>query len=154
MYVYSCRLIKYYDQAPKSRYTRYALRYMYTEVRERCVIENELQSGYCGSDSFVADHQKPFIIVWSLLRLAEFREGRNRLLYVAGFLTTVVKTTVPRSDLSTFDMSAWDGCASTDLNQLFLPQRLTVDRSHHTQGPVSNQFVWCIYRTSPSAVRS
>jgi len=106
---------------------------MYTEVRERCVIENELQSGYCGSDNFVADHQRPFIIVWSLLRLAEFREGRNRLLYVAGFLATVVKTTVSRSDLSTFDMSAWDGCASTDLNQLFLPETYRRPQSSHSR---------------------
>jgi len=130
------------------------LRYMYTEVRERCMTELELQGGYCGNLNFVADHQKAFIIVWSLLRLAGFRERRNRLLYLVCFLATVVKTTVSGRDLSTFDMSTWDGCASTDLNHLFSPQRLTVDRSHHTPGPVSNRYVWRIYHILPSIAHS
>jgi hypothetical protein len=60
VYVYLRHLIKYYDQAPKSRYTRYGLRYMYTQVRERCMIENELQSGYCGNEKFVAGHKRAF----------------------------------------------------------------------------------------------
>jgi len=105
VYVYSRHLTKYYEQAPKSRYTRFGLRYMYTEVRERCMIGNELQSGYCGNGKFVADHQRAFVIAWSLLHLAEFREGRNRLLYVVCFLTTVVKATVSRSDLPAFNMN-------------------------------------------------
>jgi len=78
---------------------------MYTEVRGRCKIETGLQSGYCGNVKFVAGHKKAFIIASSLLRLAEFREGRNRLLNVVCFLATVVETTISGSDLSAFDMS-------------------------------------------------
>ena len=45
------------------------------------------------------------IVTWSLLRLAEFREGRDGLLYTAPFLATVGEATIAGSDLSTFDMS-------------------------------------------------
>jgi hypothetical protein len=97
--------------------------------------------------------KRAFIVAWSLLRLAEFREGRNGMLYVVRFLATMVEATVAGSDLSAFDMSTWDGCALADLNHLFLRQRLTAGHSHHTQGPASNQYAWYIYRTWPSTVR-
>lgn len=69
----------------------------------------------------MTDHQKAFVVPWSLLRLAEFREGRNGSLCLMCLLTTVVKATISGSDLSTFDMSTWDGCALADPNHLFLP---------------------------------
>lgn len=50
--------------------------------------------------------KRAFIVAYSLLRLAEFREGRNGTLYVVRFLAAVVETTIAGSDLSAFDVSA------------------------------------------------
>jgi len=50
--------------------------------------------------------KRAFIPAWSLLRLAEFREGRNGMLYVVRFLAMAVEATITGSDLSAFDMSA------------------------------------------------
>jgi len=47
---------------------------------------------------------RAFIVASSLLRLAEFRKGGNRLLYLRFFLAAVVKATISRGDFSTFDM--------------------------------------------------
>jgi len=77
---------------------------MYTEVREQCMVERGLQGGYCGNDRFVADREGAFIAAWSLLRLVEFREGRNGAVYVVRFLATVVETTIAGGDLSALDM--------------------------------------------------
>jgi len=129
---------------------------MYTEVREQCVVESGLQSGYCWNDKFVAGHQRggAFIVARSLLRLAQFREGRNRLLYVGRFLATVVMATTPGGDLSAFDVNTCNGCALAGLTRLFPRRGLTVDRSRHTQAPVSNRSVSCTHHTWPSTVRS
>jgi len=47
-----------------------------------------------------------FVVALSLLRLAEFREGRNRMLYVVSLLQTGVLAAITRSDLSALDVSA------------------------------------------------
>jgi hypothetical protein len=51
-------------------------------------------------------------VAWSLLCLAEFREGGNGTLYVVRFLAAMVETTVAGSDLSAFDMSTGWLCVS------------------------------------------
>jgi len=41
---------------------------MYTEVRERCIVENELQSGYYGNDKLVVDREegihRRLVVTW------------------------------------------------------------------------------------------
>lgn len=78
---------------------------MCTEVRGQCMGRIELQSGYCGNDKFVADRKESVCHGWSLLGFTEFREGRDRLLYAVWFRTTAVEPTIPRSDVTAFDMS-------------------------------------------------
>lgn len=81
--------------------------------------------------------KRAFIVAWSLFRLAEFREGRNRLSHVLRFLVTVIRATTSGSDLSAFYVSTWDGCASEALNHLFLRQTETHRRpqsSHSRTG--------------------
>ena len=60
------------------------------------------------------------IVVWSLLRLAEFREGRDGMLCAVHFLVMIVETTIAGGDLSALDMSTWNGCALAGPNRLFL----------------------------------
>jgi len=50
--------------------------------------------------AFTAAHDQ------SLLRLAEFLEGRNGMLYVVPLLPVAVETAITRSNLSAFDVGA------------------------------------------------
>jgi hypothetical protein len=54
------------------------------------------------------------VVAWSLLGFTEFRKGRNGMLYVVRFLEAVVEATISGSNVSAFDVSAWDGYASED----------------------------------------